>query len=532
MSLGTIVSEPFSTPTHNIYADGISSWWRWNTTAITGNASEVELIVTLDAAWTAGQANSIGIALNRWTRFANLSLGEVVGGTQADREARAEIVIYKTLGANIGRAGGYSGTPGEALSYTTATLNDVTFAVGNKGQVYTYIASDGNRDEVACFDSSGNLTAAGFEMVLHEFGHALGLKHPHDYGAIVNPVLFPGVTTDQPKSLGDNGLNQQLYTIMSYNPVQGYGGGECSTPMAFDIAAIQFMYGARTNVNNGDDNYFLPDPNNATTWSCIWDTGGTDQILYLGTADAVIDLRPATLDNSPTGGGMPSYTRGPRLISNLLTQDDVDIARTNFGHGFTIAGDLTNVIADQNGVTGVIIENAISGSGDDLLTGNDVANVLNSNDGFDTLYGGAGNDTLDGSTGNDTLFGQLGNDSLLGGEGYDYLRGFSWGSNEEIDTLVGGGGGDIFALGDSTETFYLGGLHSDGVDYSYAIIQDWDVSYDYIDVHGDLSSYRLETDKNWVGSSTTDTGIYFNNDLVGVIQDSIDVSIIRDFTPV
>ena len=68
--------------------------------------------------------------------------------------------------------------------------------------------------------------------------------------------------------------------------------------------------------------------------------------------------------------------------------------------GFTIA----------NGVT---IENARSGSGNDMLTGNDAANSLSS---------GAGNDTLSGNGGNDVLVGGGGSDTLSGGAGADIFR--------------------------------------------------------------------------------------------------------------
>ncbi|MGI9210872.1 MAG: S8 family serine peptidase [Methylococcaceae bacterium] len=48
------------------------------------------------------------------------------------------------------------------------------------------------------------------------------------------------------------------------------------------------------------------------------------------------------------------------------------------------------------------IENAIAGSGNDRLQGNDLANKLEGRDGADTLTGGLGNDTLDGGNGSDT----------------------------------------------------------------------------------------------------------------------------------
>jgi serralysin len=49
-----------------------------------------------------------------------------------------------------------------------------------------------------------------------------------------------------------------------------------STPMAFDIAAIQYLYGANTGFHTGNDTYVLTD----TSWSCIWDCSGTDAIDY------------------------------------------------------------------------------------------------------------------------------------------------------------------------------------------------------------------------------------------------------------
>ena len=59
------------------------------------------------------------------------------------------------------------------------------------------------------------------------------------------------------------------------------------------------------------------------------------------------------------------------------------------------------------------IENAIGGSGNDTIVGNDVSNVLS---------GGAGNDSLFGGNGNDTQIGGLGNDVLSGGLGRDTFR--------------------------------------------------------------------------------------------------------------
>jgi Ca2+-binding RTX toxin-like protein len=141
----------------------------------------------------------------------------------------------------------------------------------------------------------------------------------------------------------------------------------------------------------------------------------------------------------------------------------------------------------------------------------------------DMIYGGAGNDTLLGAGGADFLLGDQGSDFLVGGAGNDTLDGFSQGYSQEVDTLVGGLGADTFVLGDTTGNSYLGNRNSNGRDASYALIKDWD-STDVLQVHGGSSNYRLVKDQNWFGSSANDTGVYLGNDLIGVIQDSTNVS--------
>ena len=57
-----------------------------------------------------------------------------------------------------------------------------------------------------------------------------------------------------------------------------------------------------------------------------------------------------------------------------------------------------------------IIENAIGGSGNDILIGNDVDNILTGGDGNDELRSFSGSDTLDGGVGEDRMWGGSGND--------------------------------------------------------------------------------------------------------------------------
>jgi serralysin len=254
-------------------------------------------------------------------------------------------------------------------------------------------------------DPASNFAPGSSDYItfVHEFAHVLGLAHPHDAGGTSS--IFPGVSS--PTSTGYFGLNQGVYTTMSYNDGVdnsedtargvGYwrqdpqttvvssgitefassatdtGFGLQSGLMAIDIAALQRLYGANSAFAASNNNYVLPSANVlGTAYTSIWDTGGTDTILAAGTANATIDLRAATLQVAEGGGG---------FLSNAL----------GIGGGFTIAA-------------GVVIENATGNIGNDTLNGNQAAN---------RLEGGGGDDRLTGFGGKDILLGGAGADQFI-----------------------------------------------------------------------------------------------------------------------
>ena len=195
----------------------------------------------------------------------------------------------------------------------------------------------------------------GLYTIVHELGHGMGLAHPHDGGAEPDATLFPGVVDG---SIGDNGQNQAIYTAMSYNV--GWNGQPSASPLlyggqsgpgAFDIAALQQLYGANNSNRPGDDTYTLPNANVAGTgWSCIWDAGGDNTISNAGSdTSCVIDLRAAPL-TGPNAGGFISHDLG---VSG----------------GFSIAN-------------GVIMDRATGGSGNDLIIGNTVSDNADGGSGF------------------------------------------------------------------------------------------------------------------------------------------------------
>ena len=289
-----------------------------------------------------------------------------------------------------------------------------------------------------------------YAVILHEFGHAHGVAHPHDTGG--GSEIMLGVNGAQ-GSLGVYNLNQGVYTVMSYNDawqlhpdgasaftVAGIDNGWSATLGAFDIAVLQARYGVHAH-NTGDNVYNLTDIADDAFYQTIWDTGGTDTIAYGGTYNAQIDLTAATLDYTPTGGGVLSFLYNPQPLGPTST-----LVRG----GYTIAN-------------GVVIENASGGSGNDVLIGNASDNVLTGN---------AGNDTLMGRAGNDRLIGGAGDDRVSGGDG--------------LDVISLGAGNDVFGadVGSSTVRLKTGTMPVD-------IITDFDaLGDDLIDLSG-LGSFTF-----------------------------------------
>ena len=178
------------------------------------------------------------------------------------------------------------------------------------------------------------------ETAIHEIGHGLGLSHPHDAGLDPdNPSpVFPGLNPlwgggDRfgAFGFGVNALNQNVFTVMSYNRGLMYDKsgltltkpnpteGHSSTPMALDIMALQIKYGYNITTALDDNIYILPtSPSGLSSWSSIWDCGGTDVIDASSALDnVVIELRAAPMN---------AYRPQSGTMSELYNWEELGVA--------------------------------------------------------------------------------------------------------------------------------------------------------------------------------------------------------------
>ncbi|HKP23645.1 MAG TPA: M10 family metallopeptidase C-terminal domain-containing protein [Dongiaceae bacterium] len=291
-------------------------------------------------AFDSAQQNAARTGLDLWSHVANITFTEIPENTNPGSEDVGDL--------RFGNSGAVTNSPSAAWGYLP--YEDGSNMWPENGDIWFDHAYFPNLEL-----SRGQF---GFSTMIHEIGHAIGLDHP--FADVAGELAVPAAQ------------NNQRYTIMAYNLYSG-ATIEAYGPMLYDIAAIQYLYGANMTWHAGDDVYqFSP---GQEYFECIWDAGGHDTIdLSLQSRNQVINLNAGT-------------------FSSIGVKNNGQTGNGNVSIAFKVE-----------------IEDAIGGSGHDKITGNILANKLDGGSGNDTIVAGVGNDTLDGSLGVDSMNGEKGND--------------------------------------------------------------------------------------------------------------------------
>ena len=302
-----------------------------------------------------------------------------------------------------------------------AAPNVLSFAsnIQNGSGGYAFLPSTSfSGSDVFLNNQSSNSTledgTSGALTLIHEVGHALGLRHPFDEPDVSGRVQPP------PYLQGDE--DNTVWSLMSYNRQPEQYVLRFSP---LDIAALQYLYGVSTTARSSNDIYAV----SSAETNFIWDGNGIDSI-----------------DASGLGQGATIY----------LTPGYWGYVGSSSASTITSAGQITVNF-------GTVIENLIGSGHADFLYGNASSNQVQGGGGSDRIEGWEGDDRIEGGDGNDTLYGgaltalsgNTGADTLEGGAGNDMLVADGGG-----DLMQGGAGDDVILVGgtDQAAIFALFGL--------------------------------------------------------------------------
>ena len=404
-------------------------------------------------------------------------------------------------------------------------VSNVTFVEDNSNPQYLFLSAeisggDGFTETVKNIFSGKINSATSFiepsfnifrnELIaLHEIGHVLGL----------------GIYDANNNENGNNNELNQSMTVMSYNEFES-NNEYPTTPMYFDILAIQQKYGVNGDHYSNDSVYDIE--SNYSLFS-IWDAGGENDLISASTTSTenLIDLRSsstiATASNgileygSNVGNAYFGVAYGSHIENvnggsgnDTIYGSDIFSADT-IGNAEYEAHDGGNLLAGHLGndsIYGLSGNDTLFGGPDSIASGTDSdtlygdagtdlhINSIMTDGGDDVLHGGAEADTLYGEAGHDRLYGDDGNDYLVGGNGDDWLEG-----GAQVDVLYGGHGSDILIGGEGPDAMYGG----NGFDLYEITQQDSVLGYQHdtvrdVDGKGLLAITLLNGTKHYLGN--------------------------------
>ncbi|MBO7080509.1 MAG: cadherin domain-containing protein, partial [Neisseriaceae bacterium] len=434
-------------------------------------------------------AKVIAKSLTLFSQYANIQFTEV--STPSDETGQIDYILAKEID---GDTAGYAYFGGDV------------YIEGNESNItYTYGSS---------FELIETETAQVWHhIVLHETLHSLGLEHPFQEGD-TDQFYLPSASREENTD----------YSVLSYTYgststyMEYYKDGKHyyeSVPYlrTFDVAALHYLYGVAENLNAGNTTYGFHDA--VTDQSAYHEDGKPSNHhladgTYIGNMVYIAD-----------GAGLDTFSAQEQTtaVHINLTPGSWSYIKTSENliddseRRLVLKDDGTPVQGQMFIGYGTQIENAIGGSGNDEIIGNEAGNFIDGGTGIDIMTGGFGDDVYVVDNAKDQIIEERlgGTDSVYSYADHYQLsnyveNGICMGSgrinmtgnaldnvllgNDGNNRLAGGGGNDTIEGGSGADVFVFDSISKNSV----CTITDFNTKEDKLELHGISNDI---TQSNW-----------------------------------
>ena len=275
-----------------------------------------------------------------------------------------------------------------------------------------------------------------YATVLHEIGHALGLKHPTDtwtlypFGTVYNQ-WDPSLTYNPNFSIMSSGAYPSTLTditgddILAIDSIYGTAAQQAAQFASWSWNATTYTL---TGVLKAGGQRVR----GVSTSNTITGGSGADTIYAIG--QGVNRISGGAGDDTLVGGSGVNYLDGGAGADTLNGWFSPNTYATYADAKAGVTVDLLNPSLNSGDAAGDVYLDIHK------IVGSTYADTLAADNSGDVIYGGAGNDTITGGTGVDHLYGQAGDDTLIAGTGTSYLDG-----GPGADKLIGSAGHASYA---------------------------------------------------------------------------------------
>ena len=326
-----------------------NDWQRFNVTDLI-DFSKVGAGTLIQSTANAWSSFARGVTLSYSFMGSAPSYGGAEGGTGFVAPSAAYQAAVRSILAHLSQD---TGLVFQEVADSDSAFGQLRFGTNQqtstKGYSFTAISANGlkagdvwmDTDSVAVLSEGSE----GWQALLHEIGHALGLSHP----------LASTDTTGKAVLL--DRWNNNAYTVMS--ETQSGSALWQSWYGVLDLQALRSLYGAGAGgVHSGSDRYALTDAQGLQL-ATISDSAGLDTLdLSSLTQGVYVDLRPGSFSS------VGVTARGGVALDNLYLD------------GSTLIEDLVGTACD------------------DVLVGNSANNTISPGTGNDMVDGGGGFNTV------------------------------------------------------------------------------------------------------------------------------------------